>query len=229
MSTMLIFVAGLLVGWLVEWVIDWLYWRRIYADLQHKLEASQAAAVPEQSQAVEIDQLRRELRQAKARVSRYETELAEIDAVADKVAPTQTEDEKCRQQLVAAQSRIEQYQAELSQVGTIREKLAVAEAEIARLSADSSPQPGQEEAVVERIIVKDNLERINGIGPMFARRLNEAHIFTFDQLAALSPERVKEIIAPQPWQQIDPDGWITEAKALAYSAGREHQGERQRE
>ncbi len=41
---------------------------------------------------------------------------------------------------------------------------------------------------------KDNLEAIKGIGPIYARRLREAGINTFEQLSQLTPERLGEIL-----------------------------------
>ncbi|RPI82017.1 MAG: hypothetical protein EHM41_19390 [Chloroflexi bacterium] len=38
------------------------------------------------------------------------------------------------------------------------------------------------------LLVPDNLEEIDGVGPVIARRLNQNGIYTFEQLAALTPE-----------------------------------------
>lgn len=40
----------------------------------------------------------------------------------------------------------------------------------------------------------DKFQAINGIGPAFSKRLNEAGITTFDQLASLSPQQLEEIL-----------------------------------
>lgn len=61
----------------------------------------------------------------------------------------------------------------------------------------------------------DNLEEINGIGIVFAKRLNEAGIYTFAQLAEQTPERLREVIKPEAWQKIEPEQWIAEAKGFA--------------
>jgi len=60
----------------------------------------------------------------------------------------------------------------------------------------------------------DDLTMINGIGPTFARRLNEGGIDTFAKLAAAKPEDVKTIAKLADWQA-DPANWIAEAKQLA--------------
>jgi predicted flap endonuclease-1-like 5' DNA nuclease len=41
---------------------------------------------------------------------------------------------------------------------------------------------------------QDNLQAIKGIGPTFAKRLNEAGITTFEQLSRLSAEQLQEIL-----------------------------------
>jgi predicted flap endonuclease-1-like 5' DNA nuclease len=67
---------------------------------------------------------------------------------------------------------------------------------------------------------RDDLEIINGIGPVFAKRFNAAGIHTFAQLAALTPDRTREIAAAQSWQKIDPEAWVAEAAHLAGLARR---------
>lgn len=58
----------------------------------------------------------------------------------------------------------------------------------------------------------DRLEAIRGIGPVYARRLNLAGIYTYSQLAALSPEQLQSIVESTRW---DPSEWIDAAKRLA--------------
>ncbi len=41
---------------------------------------------------------------------------------------------------------------------------------------------------------RDNLEAIKGIGPVYAKRLREAGIQTFEQLSQLAPERLGDIL-----------------------------------
>lgn len=64
-------------------------------------------------------------------------------------------------------------------------------------------------------VAADQLQEIQGIGQVFAKRLNDAGIFTFAQLAELSPERLREIIQPQEWQSLDFAAWLAQARTLA--------------
>jgi predicted flap endonuclease-1-like 5' DNA nuclease len=95
------------------------------------------------------------------------------------------------------------------EIGELKEQLARLagqsssnQATITKPDPESAPEP-------------DQLERIKGIGPAFAQRLRKAGITTFAQLAQLSPERIVEIIHPEPRQAIDPASWIAQAKELA--------------
>ena len=62
----------------------------------------------------------------------------------------------------------------------------------------------------------DDLTEINGIGRAFAQRLNEAGILTYQQLADLTADQVREVTSAAQWQG-DPAAWIAEAQALAES------------
>lgn len=93
----------------------------------------------------------------------------------------------------------------------LHKKLQSAEAEIKRLQSKVDEAGEKIQLVYKKA---DQLEDINGIGPVFARRLNEAGIYTFADLTAQSPEKIREIISPKNWQAIDPEGWIAQARQL---------------
>jgi predicted flap endonuclease-1-like 5' DNA nuclease len=64
----------------------------------------------------------------------------------------------------------------------------------------------------------DELILINGIGPVFERRLKNAGILTFAQLAETPNARILEIVKAKSWQAVDPDFWRRQAREFA--AGR---------
>lgn len=100
-------------------------------------------------------------------------------------------------------------------------KLAALEAEKESLSArlqealNKKPEVIIQEVVKEVMIQRDRLQKIHGIGDVFTRRFNEAGVYSFAQMAALTPERAREIINPEEWQAIEPEQWIAEAKQFA--------------
>ena len=60
----------------------------------------------------------------------------------------------------------------------------------------------------------DDLESIQGIGPTYARRLNDSGITTFAQLAEAHPGDLREITGVTRW---NPKEWIIRARTLIAS------------
>lgn len=68
-------------------------------------------------------------------------------------------------------------------------------------------------------LVPDDLEVINGIGPVYAGHLQRAGIQSFAQLAELSPAQIRQIIGTvRAGHMIEPEKWIAEALMLAAAA-----------
>lgn len=103
-------------------------------------------------------------------------------------------------------------------------KLSALEAEKTSLQTrlqealNKEPEVIIQEVVKEVMVQRDRLQKIHGIGDVFTRRFNEAGIYTFAQLAAISPDRAREIISPEEWQAIEPEQWIAEARQFAEQA-----------
>jgi predicted flap endonuclease-1-like 5' DNA nuclease len=87
------------------------------------------------------------------------------------------------------------------------------------------PKPSPETTEVDPItvIVMDRLDRIEGIPSGVARRLNQAGILTYADLAAQTPEHLFAIVNPksphrgQPIRTTEIRDWITQAQVLANS------------
>jgi len=116
------------------------------------------------------------------------------------------------------QPKLERLAALESEASACRAKLADAEATIDQLRAELNALAGQIPSP------HDRLERVKGIGTVFARRLNQAGVTSFAQLAQLTPQRIREIIRPEEWQKIEPEVWIAEAKEFAAQADSAAQG-----
>ena len=67
---------------------------------------------------------------------------------------------------------------------------------------------------------RDPLIDINGIGPVYEQRLFDAGIYTFADLAAQSPARLRELVGAKSWQETETEAWIAEARQFM-QAGRE--------
>lgn len=102
-------------------------------------------------------------------------------------------------------------QGKISALETEKESLALRVQEL----LNKEPEVVFKEVVKEVMVERDRLQKIHGIGDVFARRFNDAGIYSFGQLASLTPEQAREIINPEEWQAIEPTQWIAEAKQLA--------------
>ena len=69
----------------------------------------------------------------------------------------------------------------------------------------------------EGVVVKDDLKRIEGIGPKIEELLNTAGIHSFKQLSVTNVEQVKSILnaAGKRYQIHDPSTWGKQAKLAA--------------
>jgi predicted flap endonuclease-1-like 5' DNA nuclease len=62
---------------------------------------------------------------------------------------------------------------------------------------------------------RDDLTKISGIGTVFAKRLNESGIHTFQQLHETNDAHILEIIKPEDWQKIEPSEWREDSGVFA--------------
>ncbi|MCP4417086.1 MAG: hypothetical protein GY805_10715 [Chloroflexi bacterium] len=106
----------------------------------------------------------------------------------------------------------------------LQNKLSALEADKESLAArlqealNKEPEMVIQEVVKEVMVKADRLQKIRGVGDVFNGRFNDAGVFTFAQLAALTPERAHEIINPEEWQTIEAEEWIAEARQFVEKA-----------
>ena len=129
----------------------------------------------------------------------------------EKLAAAEAENRRLQAQLAESQQRLAQIEAENSQ----RQSAPLGLGERSLPSRMAHAVAPEATLVQTRPARKDRLEEVEGIGPVYAKRLNEAGIFSFAQLAELSAAQVREIINPEEWQKIEPESWIAQAKVLA--------------
>lgn len=225
-STIWWLVLGLLIGWLIEWVIDWVYWRR-------RRQASELDAQGPRQADAELARMRNSLASARADNQRLQAELnaatalaqqrqATIDEFAERLASVRADDKQLPEaprSPVVLSADDHAKAASFATVQPSREDLA-ALAPPADRAAASRPKTNdtqllQELEVPQPAARRDPLIDINGIGPAYERKLFAAGVSTFEDLAALTAEQVRAIIAPQRWQEIDPASWIAEARQFA--------------
>lgn len=162
-------------------------------------------------QLTEVAQVRESLAGAQARVASLEAQLAEArvaaQAESDDLKAKLAEADKVQGSLAGAQAQIAKLQAQL------------AEADKAHLSAVRAELDTLRARLTQIQQERESVANVNGIGLAYEQRLNQAGIFTCAQLAELTPDQVREIVAPKQWQKIDPEAWIAEARQLAKKTG----------
>ncbi|MEM7113285.1 MAG: helix-hairpin-helix domain-containing protein [Chloroflexota bacterium] len=94
-------------------------------------------------------------------------------------------------------------------------KLEAAEKEVGSLKEQLAEAQSQAGGAQQVYVQADRLEKLNGVGKVYAQKLNDAGIFTFGQVAQETADRLREIISPESWQTIEPDAWIAEAAQMA--------------
>ena len=140
----------------------------------------------------ELDELRQENQALTHRLQAAESRSEELKAQVQSLLRQLGETQSLHKQLVAAEDNL---RAAVAQVHTLQSKLSTV-----RQVLDYTG--------------KNQLQLIRGIGPAYARRLNEAGIHTLNDLARQSPERLREIVELKKWQAVEPEEWIDEALAL---------------
>jgi len=82
---------------------------------------------------------------------------------------------------------------------------------------DSADNPADDTTISEPEPVADNLAEINGIGPVFAKRLAQGGIINFQQLATADENTIYDLLKVAPWQKVKIDDWQEEAQQLLAS------------
>lgn len=111
-----------------------------------------------------------------------------------------------RQAQDALANQMAQTAAVEAERGQLADALTAAKANLNELQAKLAAQPAVQ-------TVQDQLEAIKGIGRVFAQKLNAAGIYTFADLAAQTPERLREIIGTaRAASMVQPADWIQQAR-----------------
>jgi predicted flap endonuclease-1-like 5' DNA nuclease len=228
MSPVLAFIIGLLVGWVIEWIIDWLYWRR-----------KKPAVQPEG-----LEQCRSRVAALEQEISSYKSQLASLQAekVRSESAPAvKAVDLPVERNVPVVQpapvrDRLEEIQGitpEMAQrlneagINTFADLGALRPQKLKEILGGSIPQPGGEVEIVKQarlasgmIKKMDDLEVIVGIGPVIARTLNNAGIFTFADLGSLTAKDLREIVGVRIERLADEEKILSQARQLAETQDR---------
>jgi predicted flap endonuclease-1-like 5' DNA nuclease len=194
--------------------------------LRAELDASKSSAKNNTELAAlqaEHERLQIELDAANSSLGQYKDELGTLNT---SLATAQTDRDQLRAELDAlrgerapAQDTLRVQGAETqykTQLFSLDPPLDDAASRV-YLNDTGDQQNNAEITVGER--TRDPLIDINGIGPVYEQRLFDAGIYTFAELAAQSPERLRELVGAKSWQETETEAWIAEAQQFI-QAGR---------
>ncbi len=150
--------------------------------------------------------------------NQLEAAREENRAICQQVSVTEVEMKHLRQKL-------EEMGQQKAEAARLRHQLSLAEENLRAAQAETEQLRGRIKALQAQIAVtgKNPLEVIKGIGPVYAKRLNEYGIYTLEDLAQADPAAIANYIDLKPWQAVYPAAWITEARLLAAKINREMQ------
>ena len=157
--------------------------------------------------ALELEGLRAENRQLQAENQRLSAQISAGAPVANTFATQQLSAAEVQSALAAEGQARSRAVGESDGSDGLRAELDTANRQVAQLRAELAALRGTP--------ARDALIDINGIGPVIEKRLFEAGITTFAQLAAESPARLRDIARLKDWQDADPNAWIAEARSRA--------------
>ncbi|MFZ1399113.1 MAG: helix-hairpin-helix domain-containing protein [Candidatus Promineifilaceae bacterium] len=185
---------------------------RLLSDLQ----LLEGEVVLQQEKADQLAQTAARLPELEQEVAAAEAALASLEAEKDTAVTQLQQAELAHAEQSARLATLEQKLAEAEavrqQLGIAHEKLQTADTHLQKL------QDKMEDVQTKLSYSgKNQLQLIRGIGPTYARRLNEFGIRTFAELAECEADQVAKIIKKKEWQAVDIQDWLDEAKALAAS------------
>ena len=147
-----------------------------------------------------------------------QAQLAAVEAERD---AAQTQLEQVELASAEQKAQIDTLKQQVQAAEKVKQELAVAQEKLQ--TADVHIQKLQDTMDDVKIKMnysgKNQLQLIRGIGPTYARRLNEFGIQTFTDLAECQPDQIASIIKKKEWQAVNIQDWLDEAKALAARLG----------
>lgn len=117
--------------------------------------------------------------------------------------------------LASLQEKLTGVEAELNAIKARPGSLPKAEGILSNPVTALHPEIQAAQPVPPKAVVRDNLEVIKGIGPVICQKLYQVGINTFADLAALTPEHLRELVGDMISRLANEDAIIEQAKVLA--------------
>lgn len=208
MNIWVFLIIGIIIGWIIGWVIDLVFWRGRYDKLEQ-----QVATLTAEKSTIEAEL------ESKLQIATVDS--AEIEALQLDIDEVSEQHGTLKSQLLEAQDEIERLKRQRSELTStaetemqrLRDRLSAAEAKVTEMeSAATVASTATPQVIVKQ---KDDLKLIHGIGKTYEKRLNAAGIQSYAEMAALTVERIVEIVKAKQWQATEAPSWIEQAGLFA--------------
>ena len=183
---------------------------QLQATQKEKEEACQQLAVG----AVELQHLKENLEQSRSLGERATALAAEKELLSKQLLESEQQVAELRAQVNSVLSQLTETQFLRRRLIENDEKLKTAESQIEQLQSKLKTLQAQ-----MAYTGKNQLQIIKGIGPVYAKKMNEYGIYTLKDLAQADPEKIVDFINLKKWQSAEPAGWIEEARLLSIQFG----------
>jgi len=197
---------GLFIGFIVAWIWDYVFYgspKKLQIEHQDALKKLEIELAESRKKKMALEDQLKLNQPSVDRLANYENLEKERSELQSKLAELQTgltaSNDSKETIAVVSNVLVEEPKESLSEVKKLKE-----ENELLRDQLSESYMG-----------IREPLEKINGIGLVFQRKLWEAGVTTFQHLARSTPDSIREIIKPEDWQRIEVDHWIKEADEFA--------------
>ncbi len=224
---LIMLLVACLLGYAIAW---WLRGETIEAqegrvDKLHAEKADWSSSHAELKNQVELwrDKHNNDLAASQQRVAelisqkeKLQTQVIDLESLVAKAQEAQSEVKKEDPEANTLRYRVRQLEFQVNEkdetIERLKNELKIAQSKTERASVSDHPFVRQLEADD-----RDDLTKIKGVGPFIEKRLNMIGIYTFRQLAELSPELVDRVGAAIEFfpHRIVRDNWVGQATRLS--------------
>lgn len=167
--------------------------RRRILELESQVERLRAKKKADKGSPKRLAELTAEVERLQNMLSKQNQVVNDYEGEIEQLRERNVEQDRALDQLRSAQTEDER------QLAALESEMGHARAEV------ETPKPAPEQ----------DFEMISGIGPVFAKRLKNAGIESYTDLAKLTPQEVRDIVKVQKWQRLDAVSWIAQAVELS--------------
>ena len=183
-------------------VVVMLFWQTWTQGTRHRADLAAVEALRQQAEA-ETAEARRQIAELRGDWQTTHQQLEQLNQQLEQTAAN-------REQLAQA---LAEMKTELAKAEEAAQQAAVATAQVPTAPAPSPEASAPTTAVSAPVATAEqDMKLLNGVGNAYAKRLKQAGITTFAQLATHTADQLQEIIKPQAWQAVNFEAWLEEAR-----------------